>query len=106
MVKFANIVGTLMTIENFKVLYMCIGAAWGGGGTQGTSPAKLKNCCRKMMLFPKALFLATTFPKIDKNSIFLMNVYQRISEFSQNFPTICICRPNSRKINAGFFKSC
>ena len=56
-----------------------------------------------MMLFPKALFLATTFPKIDKNSTFLMNFYQKISKFSENFPTICIFRPNARKINAGFF---
>ena len=55
-----------------------------------------------MILFPKALFLATTFPKIDKNSIFLMNFYQKISTFSQIFPTICIFRPNARKINAGF----
>ena len=55
-----------------------------------------------MMVFPKALFLATTFPKIDKNSIFLMNLYQKISKFSQNFPTMCNFRPNPRKINAGF----
>ena len=34
-----------------------------------------------MMLFPKALFLATSFPKIDKNSIFLMNFYQKIINF-------------------------
>ena len=32
-------------------------------GTPGTSPPEMgKNCCRKMMSFPKALFLATTFP--------------------------------------------
>ena len=59
-----------------------------------------------MMLFPKALFLATTFPKTDENSIFLMNFYKRISNFSQNFPTICIFRPNARKSNAGFLKFC
>ena len=45
-----------------------------------------------MMLFPKAPFLATAFPKIDKNVIFLMNFYQKISKFSQNFPTICVFR--------------
>ena len=47
----------------------------GRGGKQGTPPPPEieKNCCRKRILFPKALFLATTFPKIDKNSIFLMN---------------------------------
>ena len=59
-----------------------------------------------MMVFPKALFLATTFPKIDKNSIFLMNFYQKISKFSQNFQTIYIFRPNARKSNAGFIKFC
>ena len=42
-----------------------------------------------MMLFPKAPFLATTFPKIGKNSIFLLNFYQKFSKISQNFPTIC-----------------
>ena len=83
------------------------GAARGGEhGERSTPPPKLKNCCRKMMLFPKALFLATTFPKTDKNSIFLMNFYQKISKFSQNFPTICIFRPNARKITAGFLNFC
>ena len=77
------------------------------GGTQGTPPPRnWKNCCRKMMVFPKALFLATTFPKIDKNSIFLMKFYQKMSKFSQNFPTICIFRPNAQKINAEFLKFC
>ena len=76
-------------------------------GTQGTSPPpKLEKCCRKMRLFPKARFLATSFPKIDKNSNFLTNFYQKISKFSQNFPTICIFRPNARKINAVFLKFC
>ena len=60
-----------------------------------------KNCCRKMILFPKALFLAT-FPKIVKNSIFLMNFYQKFSKISQNFPTIRVFRPKARKINAWF----
>ena len=34
--------------------------SWGG---RGSTPQTRKNCCRKMMLFSKALFLATTFPK-------------------------------------------
>ena len=59
-----------------------------------------------MRLFAKALFLATAYPKIDKNSMFQMNFYQKFSKFSQNFPTICIFRPNARKINAGFLKFC
>ena len=56
-----------------------------GGNTGNVPPPEIeKNCCRKMMLFPKALFLATTFPKIDKNSIFLMNFYQKISKIPNN----------------------
>ena len=55
-----------------------------------------------MMLFPKVLVLATTLPKIDKNSIFLLNCHQKFPKFSQNFPKICSFRPNARKINAWF----
>ena len=78
------------------------------GGTQGTFPSpKLKrNCCRKVMLFPKALFLATTFPKIGKNVIFLWNFMKNFQKFLMRFPTICVFRPNARKINAGFVKFC
>ena len=35
-------------------------------------PGMEKNC-RKIVLFPKALFLAITFQKILKNSIFILN---------------------------------
>ena len=61
-----------------------------------------KNCCRKMMLFPNALFLATILPNVGKNSIFLLNFYQKFSKFSQSFQTICVFRPNAPKINAWF----
>ena len=64
-----------------------------------------------MVLFPKALFLVTNFRKKIKNknkkiknSIFLRNFHQKISKFSQNFPTICVFRPNAQKINAWFVK--
>ena len=57
-----------------------------------------------MVLFRKALFLATTFPKVAKNAIFLLNFYEKLSKFSQNFPTICVFRPNSQKFNAWFVK--
>ena len=73
-------------------------------GVKSTPPRNGKNCCRKMMLFQKALFIVTKFPKLVKNSIFLWNFHQNFSKFSQNFPTICVIRPNSRKINAGFVK--
>ena len=59
-----------------------IGAAT--GGTQGTFPPPPeieKNCCRKLVLFPKALFLAPTFPKVTKNSIFLLNIYAKFQNF-------------------------
>ena len=73
------------------------------GRTQGgfPPPPKPKKCCRKMVLFPKALFLVTNFRKI-KNSIFLRNFYQKISKFSENFPTICVFRQNAQKMNAQF----
>ena len=38
-----------------------------------------------MVLFPKALFLATTFPKLAKNSIFLLKFYQKFQKVSQQF---------------------
>ena len=56
------------------------------------------------MLFPNGLFLATPFPKIDKNAIFLLNFHQKFPKFPQNFPTIYRFRPNARKINAWFGK--
>ena len=77
---------------------------WGLGGGFQPPPRTGKNCCRKMMLFPKVPFLATTFPKIDKNSNFRLNFHQKFPKFSQNFQTICSFRPNARKINAGFVK--
>ena len=47
------------------------------------------------------VFWATTFPKIVKNSIFLLNFHQKISNL--NIPIIiCIVRPKVRKINGGF----
>ena len=37
------------------------------------------------MLFPKAVFLVTTFAKISKSSIFLLNFYQIKFKSSQRF---------------------
>ena len=53
------------------------------------------------MLFPKALFLETNFPKIVNISIFQLNFHQKFSNFSQNFLTICVFRPNLEKLNHG-----
>ena len=47
------------------------------------------------------MFLLTTFPKIFKNSNFLLKFSQKIFK---HFPTICVYLPNARKINAWFVK--
>ena len=56
------------------LLYMTIiRAARGGGRTQGPYPAPRemgKIVVEKMMLFPKALFLPATFPKLVKIQFF------------------------------------
>ena len=57
-------------------------------GTPETFPPKWKKLFGKMMLFPKTIF-SNNFNKIVKNSIFLMNFYQKFSNISQNFSTIC-----------------
>ena len=54
---------------------------------KGSTLSKWK-ICRKMMLFPKARFLATILPKIVKNSTFILNFYQTFQSFvkiSQHF---------------------
>ena len=64
-------------------------------------PRNLKNCCRKMTLFPEALFFATTFPKVAKNSIFLVNLYQNLPNFLKISKQFVFC-PNARKVNTWF----
>ena len=46
-------------------------------------PRNRKNCCRKMMLFAKALFLATNFTKLAKNSIFYWIFIKNFQTFSK-----------------------
>ena len=59
----------------------CSGVRRGGGSTP--PPRTRKNRCRKMMLFPKALFLATNFPKNRQKFNFSIEFS---SKKSQNFP--------------------
>ena len=61
-----------------------IGAATIWEHRERPPPRNGKIFCRKMILFPKALLFATTFPKIVKNSIFLFNFYQKFSKISQS----------------------
>ena len=71
---------------------------------QGERSSPEMEKCRNLMLFPTALFLVTTYPKLFKIQIFLLNFHRKISRFSQDFPTTCIFNTNARNINAAFLK--
>ena len=75
-----------------------------GAWNTGTVPPPEigKNCCRNLVLFSKALYLATPFPEIIEKLFFLLRFLPKFSKFSQNFPTICVFRPNAQKRNAEF----
>ena len=47
---------------------------------------------------------ASCFPLKNKRSIILLHFYQKLSKFSEIFPTICAFRPNARKIKAWYVK--
>ena len=69
-------------------------------GERGEFSPKPKNCCRKMKLFPKALFVVTNIPKIIKK--FNLSIEFSSKNF-QNFPTMFVSfRSNARKINTWF----
>ena len=55
-----------------------------------------------MMLFPKALFLSTTLPKIDKNSIFLLNFHQNFQNFLQISKQFVVFVQTRQKLTQGF----
>ena len=73
-------------MDNYRKIVNFIGAA--RGNTGNVHLPEMGNCCRKMMLFPKVLFLAATFLKSVKNSILLLNFYQiffiKFSKFPKN----------------------
>ena len=68
-------------------------------------PRNGENCGGKVVLFKKGLFLATSFPKIVKNSNFLLNFHPKFSKFSQNFQQVCFVQTmvHFSKIHVGFF---
>ena len=72
----------------FCFFHIGSGVARGDGGKIPPPHRNGKNCCRKMMLFPKALFLATTFQKSLKiqfsDWIFIKN-FQKFLKISQQF---------------------
>ena len=51
----------------FYLLTLLQGRSQGGKGGKFPPPPNRKNCCRKMVLFPKALFLVTNIRKKIKN---------------------------------------
>ena len=55
-----------------------------------------------MALFPNGLFLATAFPKIAKNSIFLLNFYQKFSKFSKISKQFVFFVQTREKLTHGF----
>ena len=55
-----------------------------------------------MMLFPKALYLATTFPKIVKKSIFQLNVYENFQRFLKISKEFVFFVQKSEKLTQGF----
>ena len=65
------------------ITFIDSGVARGGEHRERSTPEIEKNCCRKMMLFPKALFLASTFSKIVEKSIFQLNFHLKFSKFRQ-----------------------
>ena len=51
-----------LILKLIKTMCMHQGRSQGEGG-KSPPPRNRKDCCRKMVLFPKALFLVTNFPK-------------------------------------------
>ena len=83
-------------IEGFNVFKADL-----GGRGRTPPPEAEKYCFRQMVLFPKARCFVTDFPKIIKNSIFLLNFYQKLSKFSQNFPKLCVLFQTREKLTHG-----
>ena len=64
---------------------------------RGESPRRnRKNCWRKLVLFPKALFFEK-FSNFRKNKEIKFSIEFSSTDFKnfQNFPTICVFRPNA-----------
>ena len=73
----------------------------GARGKREESPETEKIVVEKRCYLLR-LFLVTNISKIIINSIFILNFHQTFSKVSQNFPTICVFRPNTRKITTWF----
>ena len=73
--------------EIFEMLINQHGRLEGGGVEHGNvpPPPEIGKNCRNLMLFSKALFLATTFPEIVGKSFFRLSFLPKISKYSENF---------------------
>ena len=79
------------------------GRSQGEGGK--SPPPKPNKLLWKNGVISEGSIFSNKFYKIKiniKNSIFSITFSSKIAKFSQNFPTICVCRPNAQKINAQF----
>ena len=73
-----------------------------GTGERHPPPKSQKDCCRDLMLFSYALFLATTFPEIVGKIICNWVFFPKIQSFLKVYTTICVFRPNEGNANTVF----
>ena len=66
--------------ENLDILHRRLEG--GEHGNVHPPPEIGKNCCRNLVLFSKALFIATTFPDLVGKSFFLLTFLPKFSKFS------------------------
>ena len=68
-----------------------------GEGGKSPPPEAEKIVVENVVISEGSIF-SNKFSKNNfKNAIFLLNFHQKSSKFSQNFPTICVFRPNGEK---------
>ena len=79
---------------------MIIGAAMGG---TWQVPTNWKNCVEKHWYFWMLYFIVSTFPKIVKNSIFLLNFQQTFIKISTKLDFSSKCAKDQLRVFKSFF---
>ena len=77
----------------------------GEHGNVSPPPEIGKNWCSNLMLFSKAVFIATTFPDLVGKSFFYWLFFKNFQNFLKIFSTICVFRPIARNMNAWFLNN-
>ena len=78
-----------------------IGAA---RGNTGKVPAPMEKIVAEKWCYFRLHYFSNYLPKLVKNSIFLLNFYQKLRKLS-HYSHHCVVRPNARKMIAWFVKS-